>query len=473
MVAMRRYFTIQIAIVALMAMGMFSAVAPAYAWEKPQWENMPLACLPDRAQKWEKGKSEIQQAPCHCPPASMCPSISDWNNQNGWAMTPYFVDKCCEQPQCTTTYRVNAQTRCPGMYMTGLRVAAFCRTYKAKETQNVEEAKLRKQAANGINKCMSKCTGLLGGKTLEQLNGKANINAVRTQNDSNSGYVFGNFGFKLVKSTDADAKLFEKYVDCEYNCRVKASEKLGIAEPRSFYKTELMNILMGQGVIDAPEDSHEFLKKVFGDKWRRSDADRKQRVQEYLTEHPGNLLNPGAGLAKKLECEEAKPGGACTILVLNNGSCRSCLAAGTQVELADGTKKSIETLGAGDVVKGLDDEGYPITSKVTELVKRDWPTLQLYRINDGMLTLTADHPVRTVKGWRAVDYSSDYEGSVDKYGLADVPKLAEGDLLMTDGGTLQVKKIEAGETKKNGVTYNLRLEGGDSFFANGVLVRSN
>jgi len=51
--------------------------------------------------------------------------------------------------------------------------------------------------------------------------------------------------------------------------------------------------------------------------------------------------------------------------------------------------------------------------------------------------------------------------------------LKVGDMLVLKDGTVKVESITAMESQKNGVTYNLSLEGGDSFYANGVLVKDN
>lgn len=142
----------------------------------------------------------------------------------------------------------------------------------------------------------------------------------------------------------------------------------------------------------------------------------------------------------------------------------SCLAPGTQVTMADGSKQAIETVKEGDEVKGKDG-----INKVKKLVVRNYDILELYDINDGALSLTADHPVMTTKGWRAIAYNA----QIKKYGLKEVKSLEVGDVLLTANGEVPVTSIKPKETVRNGVTYNLTLEGDETFYANDILVKDN
>jgi hypothetical protein len=74
---------------------------------------------------------------------------------------------------------------------------------------------------------------------------------------------------------------------------------------------------------------------------------------------------------------------------------------------------------------------------------------------------------------RAIDYNSDHATAVRRYGLQNVPQLKVGDVMVTDVGNLEVKSIKALPVEKDGKTYNLRLEGGESFYAGGILVKDN
>lgn len=142
----------------------------------------------------------------------------------------------------------------------------------------------------------------------------------------------------------------------------------------------------------------------------------------------------------------------------------SCLAPGTEVTMADGSKKPIETVKEGDQVKGKDG-----VNTVKKLVVRNHDVLHLHDINGGALSLTADHPVMTTKGWRAIAYNA----QIKKYGLKEVKTLEVGDVLITANGEVPVTSIKAKESVRNGVTYNLTLEGDETFYANDILVKDN
>ena len=76
----------------------------AHAVTAPNWQSPPAACLPERAARWDNSKSESNQAACHCPPTSHCPttsgitSIQDWYNAS--TMPSVLTYQCCPAPTC-------------------------------------------------------------------------------------------------------------------------------------------------------------------------------------------------------------------------------------------------------------------------------------------------------------------------------------------------------------------------------------
>lgn len=95
---MQRYFSS-----AMIAVTLAIMATAAQAITVPEWHPMPVACTPERAQKWDDAKgAEENQAPCHCPPTAMCPTGSTnadnfLNNDN---LPPNITMKCCEAPVC-------------------------------------------------------------------------------------------------------------------------------------------------------------------------------------------------------------------------------------------------------------------------------------------------------------------------------------------------------------------------------------
>ena len=91
----------------LLAALVMSAGAPlaAQAVSQPQWAALPAACLPNRAVEWDSNKSANQQAPCSCPPKSLCPStavdtMQEFFEENR-TMPDWLVLHCkCPLPTC-------------------------------------------------------------------------------------------------------------------------------------------------------------------------------------------------------------------------------------------------------------------------------------------------------------------------------------------------------------------------------------
>jgi hypothetical protein len=170
-------------------------------------------------------------------------------------------------------------------------------------------------------------------------------------------------------------------------------------------------------------------------------------------------------------CTQTVTINVCGVLIDNDdtGACSNCLSPDTPVKMANGQSVLIRKVQVGDMVETAAGK----QAKVAKVIETDWSELQLYSINDGALKLTADHPVMTTSGWRAIDYNSDHQTAVRRYGLQNVPQLKVGDVMVTDAGNLEVKSIKALPVEKGGKTYNLRLEGGESFYAGGILVKDN
>jgi hypothetical protein len=190
-----------------------------------------------------------------------------------------------------------------------------------------------------------------------------------------------------------------------------------------------------------------------------------------LTDDHNKTYDPTLPLPD-VTCNQYDDFNVCVQFWSNDGSCRSCLSPETKITLGDTSVKAIKDLKAGDSVKIPHDK----TAIIDKVVKIEWPELVLYNINDGALKLTPDHPVMTTKGWRAINYNARKDGHSDeRYGLDydKVDTLKVGDVIVTEQGELPVTRIMPEPTQKNGTTYNLRLKNGKSFYANGLLVKSN
>ena len=138
--------------------------------------------------------------------------------------------------------------------------------------------------------------------------------------------------------------------------------------------------------------------------------------------------------------------------------------------MADDSTKQIKDLKIGDIIKTTYDK----TVAIKQVVNIKWPKLELYNINKGQLKLTADHPVMTTGGWRAINYNfRKDDSSYKRYGLNTVDPLKIGDVIITESGNVPVTSIMPESPLKNGETFNLELTGNaKAFYANGILVKS-
>lgn len=151
-----------------------------------------------------------------------------------------------------------------------------------------------------------------------------------------------------------------------------------------------------------------------------------------------------------------------------DGDGSDCLAPESLVTMEDGTAKRLDAIKQGDRVKA--DNG--VINTVKGVLTKEWDVLVMYGINNGELRFTIDHPVMTNNGWKAIDYSANPDAQ-NIYGLSEVGTLKVGDRILTNSGEVEVKSIDPAPPETNYTTYNLTLDGSRSFYANGILVRSN
>lgn len=106
---MAKYLAYQNVVLALVFMvTIVASDTSTYAAAAPEWKPLPLACLPGRAQKWQAGLTEPQQATCHCPDTTQtafaCPPEGNYPNLAAfYAATNLpspIASRCCELPVC-------------------------------------------------------------------------------------------------------------------------------------------------------------------------------------------------------------------------------------------------------------------------------------------------------------------------------------------------------------------------------------
>jgi hypothetical protein len=127
------------------------------------------------------------------------------------------------------------------------------------------------------------------------------------------------------------------------------------------------------------------------------------------------------------------------------------LTGGTEITMADGSKKAIESIKVGDVVKGQ-----PHNSTVTDtsLGRSSSPLIKIETNNGSSLIATEGHPVATTNG------------------MVTAAQLTPGTSVITTQGPTNITGITS--TSYNGNLFSLHLAKGtdpsSSFYANGLLI---
>lgn len=162
-----------------------------------------------------------------------------------------------------------------------------------------------------------------------------------------------------------------------------------------------------------------------------------------------------------------------------------CFVGETKVWMADGTTRRIDEVQPGDFVIGHD-------GRSNRVVGIERPTLagrMLYSVNGGAPFVTAEHPFMTAAGWKSVDpaatASEQPELVVGRLALGDRLLLASRVRVMAMAGDpdgSEEASVELAERALSAlrpheddprmVVYNLKLEGGHTFIANGYLVHN-
>lgn len=146
----------------------------------------------------------------------------------------------------------------------------------------------------------------------------------------------------------------------------------------------------------------------------------------------------------------------------------TCLAAGTEITLADGSIKNVENISIGERVLSYDlindDYSSWIVSKISK------PIHPICEINDGLISITKEHPIFIKKqngdlGWGAIEplpHLVRIKGEMFTLEIGDY-------IYSKNGEWIQVKNITCNNDLVQ--TYNiLSLTGDNSYFANDILV---
>ncbi len=138
-----------------------------------------------------------------------------------------------------------------------------------------------------------------------------------------------------------------------------------------------------------------------------------------------------------------------------------CFIAGTQIEMADGSFKSIENVVMGDRVRAANGE----VNQVNKLFVIHHKGLK-YSFNHGKFFVTSSHPFLTESGWKSLNPMV----SVRENPGLNVSQLAAGDVVLTKNGSYRINSVDASNNAET--VYNFRTDGDHTYIADGYLVHN-
>ena len=139
----------------------------------------------------------------------------------------------------------------------------------------------------------------------------------------------------------------------------------------------------------------------------------------------------------------------------------SCFIPNTLITMADGTEKIIAAVEIGDKVKSEKGES---TVQSIQIHEGDFV---VYSINNSKPFVTAEHPFKTIDGWKSIDPST----TLEKHQISSTT-LDLNDIVYKLHGKEVIKSIKEGKIKYPKV-YNLVLDNEHVYYANGYLVHND
>ncbi len=157
----------------------------------------------------------------------------------------------------------------------------------------------------------------------------------------------------------------------------------------------------------------------------------------------------------------------------------SCFPAGALVTMSDGTKKPIETIQVGDMVKPHSEDNWDDgANEVLDFIEIESEERLIFTINAPGVSLevTQGHPILTTDGWKAIDIKKAREIHPEM----EINKLKVGNtlrLILLDEETGKYGPSEQViesiiEDARDIPVYNLNVTGNDTYIVNDVAVHN-
>jgi hypothetical protein len=148
-----------------------------------------------------------------------------------------------------------------------------------------------------------------------------------------------------------------------------------------------------------------------------------------------------------------------------------CFGAGTQITMADYSEKKIEQISKNDWVMTFDNNTNKLVkTQVSELIQIRHSKLLKLKFSDREIITTDDHPFWTIdKKWASINpnkSNNNYNQEVE------VRQLEIGDKIFIPAENKYIELIEIEKIEKEQMTFTIKLSAGNSFVANGLLVKT-
>lgn len=155
-----------------------------------------------------------------------------------------------------------------------------------------------------------------------------------------------------------------------------------------------------------------------------------------------------------------------TLSTDNGSNSPSCFTASTKVRMADETLKPISEVKIGEQVIGE----YGQINNVIGIETPDLGARYLFSLNNGPFFVTAEHPFKTLNGWKSFDPAmTDHETP----NLVSRKPMVLGDVLLRYNNDLEMlNDYQLKNDDKKMKVYNLLLDGNNTYFANDYLVHN-
>jgi len=155
-----------------------------------------------------------------------------------------------------------------------------------------------------------------------------------------------------------------------------------------------------------------------------------------------------------------------------NGTAPTCFVKGVLVTLASGEQIAIEDVKVGDFVLGQTGPNQVIAHDRPQLIIPDVRDGTLYGFNGSAKFITAEHPVMTRSGWKAIDQDNAKRFEPHLSNIL-IGNLAIGDeILCKDGSYIMLDSIEKYEDQPQQQLYNLMLDNDHTYYVNDLLVHN-